>query len=45
MSIGGSDDDEFDDFEENLPRAVVSSCGGVFSGMHKKKAILNMPIL
>ncbi|WP_374668077.1 ATP-dependent RNA helicase HrpA [Acinetobacter sp.] len=25
MNIGGSDDDEFDDFEENLPRAVVSA--------------------
>ncbi|OTG86061.1 ATP-dependent RNA helicase HrpA [Acinetobacter sp. ANC 4558] len=23
LNIGGSDDDEFDDFEENLPRAVV----------------------
>ena len=25
MTIGGSDDDEFDDFEENLPRAVVAA--------------------
>lgn len=25
MSVGGSDDDEFDDFEENLPRAVVAA--------------------
>ncbi len=25
MTIGGSDDDEFDDFEENLPRAVVKA--------------------
>ncbi len=44
MSIVGSDDDEFDDFEENLPRAVVQAVEECF-GMHKKKAILNMPIL
>ncbi len=25
LSIVGSDDDEFDDFEVNLPRAVVSA--------------------
>lgn len=25
MTIGGSDDDDFDDFEENLPRAVVQA--------------------
>ncbi|AWL29121.1 ATP-dependent RNA helicase HrpA [Acinetobacter defluvii] len=25
LTIGGSDDDDFDDFEENLPRAVVSA--------------------
>lgn len=25
LPVGGSDDDEFDDFEENLPRAVVAA--------------------
>ena len=44
MSIVGSDDDKFDDFEENLPRAVVQAVEECF-GMHKKKDILNMPIL
>nr|WP_269913549.1 ATP-dependent RNA helicase HrpA [Acinetobacter sp. HY1485] len=31
MTIGGSDDDEFDDFEENLPRAVVSAVEECFA--------------
>ncbi|MHA3078621.1 ATP-dependent RNA helicase HrpA [Acinetobacter sp. ANC 5502] len=31
MNIGGSDDDEFDDFEENLPRAVVQAVEECFA--------------
>lgn len=30
LSIGGSDDDEFDDFEESLPRAVVQAVDECF---------------
>ena len=36
MSIGGSDDDEFDDFEENLPRAVVSAVEECFMDAQEK---------
>ena len=36
MSIGGSDDDEFDDFEENLPRAVVQAVEECFADAQQK---------
>ncbi len=36
MSIGGSDDDDFDDFEENLPRAVVSAVEECFHDAESK---------
>lgn len=36
MSIGGSDDDEFDDFEENLPRAVVQAVEECFRDAQEK---------
>ncbi|RKG33087.1 ATP-dependent RNA helicase HrpA [Acinetobacter tianfuensis] len=36
LSIGGSDDDEFDDFEENLPRAVVSAVEECFQDAQEK---------
>ncbi|QIO09263.1 ATP-dependent RNA helicase HrpA [Acinetobacter lanii] len=36
MSVGGSDDDEFDDFEENLPRAVVSAVEECFQDAQEK---------
>ena len=36
MSIGGSDDDEFDDFEENLPRAVVQAVEECFADAQEK---------
>ena len=36
MTIGGSDDDEFDDFEENLPRAVVSAVEECFQDAQEK---------
>ncbi len=36
MSIGGSDDDDFDDFEENLPRAVVSAVEECFLDAESK---------
>ncbi|SEM31495.1 ATP-dependent helicase HrpA [Acinetobacter sp. DSM 11652] len=36
MSIVGSDDDEFDDFEENLPRAVVSAVEECFKDAQEK---------
>lgn len=36
MTIGGSDDDEFDDFEENLPRAVVAAVEECFQDAQKK---------
>ncbi|MDV2468703.1 ATP-dependent RNA helicase HrpA [Acinetobacter chinensis] len=36
LSIGGSDDDEFDDFEENLPRAVVSAVEECFHDAQSK---------
>src|SRR5690606_17289857 len=36
MSIGGSDDDEFDDFEENLPRAVVKAVEECFQDAQEK---------
>ncbi|MDM1343119.1 ATP-dependent RNA helicase HrpA [Acinetobacter pseudolwoffii] len=36
MSIGGSDDDEFDDFEENLPRAVVKVVEECFQDAQEK---------
>lgn len=36
MSIGGSDDDDFDDFEENLPRAVVSAVEECFHDAETK---------
>lgn len=36
MSIVGSDDDEFDDFEENLPRAVVQAVEECFQDAQKK---------
>ncbi|RKG50671.1 ATP-dependent RNA helicase HrpA [Acinetobacter cumulans] len=36
LSIVGSDDDEFDDFEENLPRAVVSAVEECFQDAQTK---------
>lgn len=36
MSVGGSDDDEFDDFEENLPRAVVTAVEECFRDAQEK---------
>lgn len=36
MSIVGSDDDEFDDFEENLPRAVVQAVEECFQDAQEK---------
>ncbi|WHP06615.1 MULTISPECIES: ATP-dependent RNA helicase HrpA [Acinetobacter] len=36
MSIVGSDDDEFDDFEENLPRAVVQAVEECFADAEEK---------
>ena len=36
MTIGGSDDDDFDDFEENLPRAVVSAVEECFRDAESK---------
>lgn len=36
LSIGGSDDDEFDDFEENLPRAVVQAVEECFADAEAK---------
>ncbi|WP_434082580.1 ATP-dependent RNA helicase HrpA [Acinetobacter terrestris] len=36
MTIGGSDDDEFDDFEENLPRAVVQAVNECFQDAQEK---------
>lgn len=36
MTIGGSDDDEFDDFEENLPRAVVQAVEECFADAEEK---------
>lgn len=36
LSIGGSDDDEFDDFEENLPRAVVQAVEECFKDAEEK---------
>ncbi|WP_313483757.1 ATP-dependent RNA helicase HrpA [Acinetobacter variabilis] len=36
MSIVGSDDDEFDDFEENLPRAVVAAVEECFQDSQEK---------
>ena len=36
MSIVGSDDDEFDDFEENLPRAVVQAVEECFRDAQEK---------
>lgn len=36
LSIAGSDDDEFDDFEENLPRAVVQAVEECFADAEAK---------
>ena len=36
MTIGSSDDDEFDDFEENLPRAVVAAVEECFQDAQEK---------
>ncbi len=36
MTIGGSDDDEFDDFEENLPRAVVAAVEECYQDAQEK---------
>ncbi|MFM6958828.1 MAG: DUF3418 domain-containing protein, partial [Acinetobacter sp.] len=36
LSIGGSEDDEFDDFEENLPRAVVKAVEECFADADAK---------
>ncbi|WP_406565275.1 DUF3418 domain-containing protein [Acinetobacter wuhouensis] len=36
LTIGGSDDDDFDDFEENLPRAVVSAVEECFHDAESK---------
>ena len=36
LSIGSSDDDEFDDFEENLPRAVVSAVEECYQDAQEK---------
>lgn len=36
ISIVGSDDDEFDDFEENLPRAVVAAVEECFQDAQEK---------
>ncbi|MEG2271380.1 MAG: DUF3418 domain-containing protein [Acinetobacter sp.] len=36
LNIGGSDDDEFDDFEENLPRAVVQAVEECFADAQAK---------
>lgn len=36
MTIGGSDDDEFDNFEENLPRAVVAAVEECFQDAQEK---------
>ena len=36
MTIGGSDDDDFDDFEENLPRAVVQAVEECFHDAESK---------
>lgn len=36
LSIGSSDDDEFDDFEENLPRAVVQAVEECFADAEQK---------
>ena len=36
LNIAGSDDDEFDDFEENLPRAVVQAVEECFKDAEEK---------
>nr|WP_273778888.1 ATP-dependent RNA helicase HrpA [Acinetobacter sp. GSS19] len=36
LTIGGSDDDDFDDFEENLPRAVVQAVEECFQDAEEK---------
>jgi ATP-dependent helicase HrpA len=36
LPVGGSDDDEFDDFEENLPRAVVAAVEECFADAQAK---------
>lgn len=36
MTVGGSDDDAFDDFEENLPRAVVQAVEECFADAEAK---------
>ena len=36
LAVGGSDDDEFDDFEENLPRAVVQAVEECFQDAQEK---------
>lgn len=36
MNVTGSDDDEFDDFEENLPRAVVQAVEECFQDAQEK---------
>ncbi len=36
LVIGGSDDDDFDDFEENLPRAVVQAVEECFQDAEEK---------
>ncbi|WP_343594523.1 ATP-dependent RNA helicase HrpA [Acinetobacter sp.] len=36
LNIGGSDDDEFDNFEENLPRAVVQAVEECFADAAEK---------
>ncbi|MCW8040668.1 MULTISPECIES: ATP-dependent RNA helicase HrpA [Acinetobacter] len=36
LNIGGSDDDEFDNFEENLPRAVVQAVEECFRDAQEK---------
>lgn len=45
MSIVGSDDDEFDDFEENLPRAVVAAVEECFQDAQEKGHLEHADIL
>ncbi|MFB2537926.1 MULTISPECIES: ATP-dependent RNA helicase HrpA [unclassified Acinetobacter] len=45
LSIHGSDDDDFDDFEENLPRAVVEAVKECFADADGKKQAQHADIL
>lgn len=45
LAIHGSDDDEFDDFEENLPRAVVEAVKECFADAEQKGQVQQADIL